>query len=33
MDRWDGRPYYRLLPLDNRAVDIAVVQTSGPDNP
>jgi len=33
VDRWDGKTYRRLLPLDGHVVDIAVTQTSPPDDP
>jgi len=33
MDRWDGKTYRRVLPLDDRVVDIAVTQTGPQDDP
>ena len=33
VDRWDGKTYRRVLPLDGRAVDIAVTQTGPQDDP
>jgi DNA-3-methyladenine glycosylase II len=33
VDRWDGKTYRRLLPLDGQAVDIAVTQTGPRDDP
>ncbi len=33
VDRWDGKTYRRLLLLDGQAVDIAITESSLPDNP
>ncbi|CAG1006119.1 MAG: DUF488 family protein [Candidatus Methanoperedens sp.] len=33
VDRWDEKTYRRVLPLDGRAVDIAVMQTGPQDDP
>lgn len=33
VDRWDGKTYRRVLPLDGQAVDIAVTQTGPRDDP
>jgi DNA-3-methyladenine glycosylase II len=33
VDRWDGKAYYRVLPLDNQIVDVAITQTGDLDGP
>jgi DNA-3-methyladenine glycosylase II len=33
VDRWDGKTYRRVMPLDGQVVDIAVTQTGPPDDP
>ena len=33
VDRWDGRTYRRVLMIDSQAVEVAVHQSGGPEEP
>ena len=33
VDRWDGRTYRRVLMIDSQAVEVAVRQSGGPEEP
>ena len=33
VDRWDGRTYRRILMIDDQAVEVAVHQSGGPEEP